>query len=264
MDATQFELVVLNLAINARDAMPEGGRLTIETANTRRDRQIDRARAGAPGAGNFVAVRVVDTGSGMTEEVLAKAFEPFFTTKDTGKGSGLGLAQVLGFAEQSGGGVEINSVPGAGTTVTVYLPRAAVAEVALAAEPNTSHGRAIGERRARILLVDDDRSVRDVTVAMLEDDGYVVVSAGSGGAALELLAAANDIDLLVLDFAMPGMNGAELAREVRKSRAGLPIVFVTGYADAGALQEISGERIVQKPFRNGELGAKIRDALGAA
>ena len=265
VDATQIELVILNLTINARDAMDAGGNLTIETANARLTRPP--MRPGEPPPGEYVTIAVSDTGTGMSETVRAKAFEPFFTTKEVGKGSGLGLAQVLGFAEQSGGGVAIETIPapapGHGTTVRVYLPRGMPAEAGRrAAVPAVEAvGAEDASRRRRILLADDDSAVREVTAAILEGDGYSVLDVGSGGAALEVLDAREDIDLLVLDFAMPGMNGAEVAREARKKRADLPILFVTGYADAGALREVDDERIVRKPFRDGELAAKVRAAL---
>jgi PAS domain S-box-containing protein len=260
VDATQIELVILNLAINARDAMAVGGSLTVETANVTLGAPT---RPDAPPAGQYVMVSVTDTGSGMTPEVLAKAYEPFFTTKPVGKGSGLGLAQVLGFAKQSGGGVRIDSTLGEGTSVKVYLPRSLVRQSAetVASIPDTA-GRLEGPAR-RVLLVDDDSAVREVTAAMLQGLGCDVVEAGSGGAALDLLESATDYDLLVLDFAMPGMNGAEVAREVRLRRPALPVLFVTGYADISALADVGEDRIVQKPFRDDELIVKARRILGA-
>lgn len=261
VDATQIELAILNLAINARDAMAMGGSLTVETANVTLGPPL---RPDAPPAGQYVMVSVTDTGSGMPPEVLAKVYEPFFTTKPVGKGSGLGLAQVYGFARQSGGGVQIDSTLGEGTSVKVYLPRSTTRQ---AAEP-TEHGIAAAGRMAgrprRVLLVDDDSAVREVTSAMLQELGCIVIEAGSGGAALDLLESATEYDLLVLDFAMPGMNGAEVAREVRLRRPGLPILFVTGYADTSALEDVSEDRIVQKPFRDDDLVVKVRRLLGAA
>jgi PAS domain S-box-containing protein len=263
VDPTQMELVILNLAINARDAMEVGGSLTVETANVtviEPPRQPEE-----PGPGEYVLVSVTDTGSGMPAEVLAKAFEPFFTTKGPGKGSGLGLSQVLGFAKQSGGGVRIDTVPGEGTSVKVYVPRAA-------GEPSSAHnngnGHATGngqhaEHRV-VLVVDDDSAVRSVTGAMLAEMGCSVLEAGSGGAALDVLARVKNIDLALIDFAMPGMNGLELAREIRARRPGLPLLFVTGYADLTALKEVGEEFIVQKPFRGDELARKLDKVLGAA
>jgi len=260
VDPTQIELVILNLAINARDAMPVGGSLTIETANAT---LADEPRQpGEPSPGYYVAISVTDTGTGMTEEVRAHAFEPFFTTKGVGKGSGLGLAQVLGFAQQSGGGVRIESQPGAGTTVRVYLPRAqAGVAVDKATSENHGHAEPLAQRRYA-LLVDDDCAVRDVTAARLRRLGFEVLEAGSGGAALDLLDRTAQVDLLVADFAMPGMNGVEVAQQARARRPELPVLFVTGYADQTALAGVGEERVVQKPFRDDELERKVLAVIG--
>ncbi len=264
VDPTQIELVLLNLAINARDAM-EGGSLCIETVNARLG---EPRRPEEPPAGDYVMVAVADTGSGMPPEVAAKAFEPFFTTKPVGKGSGLGLAQVYGFAKQSGGGVSIETAPGLGTTVKVYLPAApaAAGEGEEAAPgpggeaPPDAAGRAA--RPAFILLVDDDKAVREVTASTLRDLGHTVVEADGGPAALDLLnRPAQRVDLLVVDFAMPGMNGVEVARGARTARPGLPVLFVTGYADLSALAGTGEDRIVQKPFRTEELERKVARCL---
>jgi PAS domain S-box-containing protein len=256
IDPTQIELVILNLAINARDAMAVGGSLRVETANVSLG---EPQRPEEPPAGEYVMVAVTDTGSGMTPEVLAKVFEPFFTTKEVGKGSGLGLSQVFGLAKQSGGGVDIESAPGSGTSVKVYLPRAflrpaVVADTAVDA-PDAS------PKDARVLVVDDDSAVREVTAGMLTELGYTVVEAGSGGAALDLLDGQEGIDVLLLDFAMPGMNGAEVAREVRARRPGVPILFLTGYADADALIDAGEDGILRKPFREKDLATKLRTIL---
>ncbi len=232
VDPTQIELVLLNLAINARDAMEGGGSLTVETANARLG---EPRRPEEPPAGEYVMVAVADTGSGMAPEVAAKAFEPFFTTKPVGKGSGLGLAQVYGFAKQSGGGVSIETAPGRGTTVRVYLPGAPAAAAGAgdgddASGPHREGPHAAGraERPASILLVDDDSAVREVTASALRGLGHTVVEAGGGPAALDLLNRPGQrIDLLVVDFAMPGMNGVEVARGAQTARPGLP---VRGYA----------------------------------
>jgi CheY-like chemotaxis protein len=186
-------------------------------------------------------------------------FEPFFTTKEVGKGSGLGLSQVFGLAKQSGGGVRIDSTPGAGTSVKVYLPRADTP----AARPKRAAEAAEAERDARganVLLVDDDAAVREVTARILQDLGYGVLEAGSGGAALDVLDREAAIDLLLVDFAMPGMNGAEVAREVQARRPGLPVLFITGYADTEALAA-GGGRILRKPFVERELAARLRALL---
>ncbi len=260
IDPTQIELVVLNLAINARDAMEVGGTLTVETANVT---LAAPARPEQPAAGDYVMIAVSDTGTGMSDEVLAKAFEPFFTTKAVGKGSGLGLSQVYGLAKQSGGGVRIVTRPGEGTSVKVYLPRARAAATPVAAAPL----RPLVDRDPKgavILLVDDDSAVREVTVGILRDLGYGVFEAGSGGAALDLLDRNAQVSLVMLDFAMPGMNGAEVAREVRARRPDLPILFATGYVDASALDGIHEDQIVRKPFVERDLADRLARHLDLA
>lgn len=256
VDPTQLELVVLNLAINARDAMQIGGRLTVSTGNAERG---DPARPEQPPPGHYVELAVSDTGTGMSDEVQAKAFEPFFTTKTVGKGSGLGLSQVLGFAKQSGGGVEIETAPGVGTTVRVFFPRAPVVHDDVAATGAEAAARAAAS--ACVLVVDDDDDVRHVTATMLESLGHRVVEAGSGGAALERLAAHDDIDIALIDFAMPGMSGLDLAREARARRPALPILFITGYADSTVLAGVRHEHILRKPFLDAELDRRIRAVL---
>jgi len=253
-------LIILNLAINARDAMAVGGSLTVSTDNITLG---EPTRAEEPQPGDYVLIAVTDTGSGMTPEVRDRAFEPFFTTKPVGKGSGLGLPQVYGFAKQSGGGVAIETRFGEGTSVRVYLPRAQERRRTPRAtsyeQPPEQLG---GVRGRRVLVVDDDPPVREITATMLRTMGAEVVEAGSGGSALEMLdAEARDFDLMVVDFAMPGMNGAELAATAGKKWPDLPILFVTGYADLSAIAEVSEDRIVQKPFRGGELQRKIGKLL---
>lgn len=254
VDPTQTEMIILNLAINARDAMPEGGALRLSTRNE--TIQAPAQRPEAPDPGNYVVLSIQDSGSGMTEAVLAKAFEPFFTTKEVGKGSGLGLAQVFGFAKQSGGGVAIESLVGQGTTVKVYLPggpQPAAVELAAPADeqPQTTQHRTI-------LLVDDDASVRSITTLTLLGLGYSVVEADGGEQALQRLG--DGIDLVLTDYAMPGMNGAQLAEALRRHRPELPVVFITGYAELEGLSD--GQRlIVQKPFREDELANTLRQAL---
>jgi signal transduction histidine kinase len=257
VDPTQLELAVLNLAINARDAIGGDGIIEVCTAN------VTLGYPDAPeepSAGEYVEICVRDNGSGMSPEVRAKVFEPFFTTKEIGKGSGLGLSQVLGFAKQSGGGVCINSRPGEGTSVHIFLPRAQSAAVAGEAAPRPAV--TTDATGARILLVDDDNAVRDVTAALLRDLGYQVKGAGSGAKALELLKdSASGFDLIVIDFAMPGMNGAELARQVRKMHPALPVLFVTGFAERTALAGEPDAHIISKPFITAELSEKVRRAL---
>jgi PAS domain S-box-containing protein len=261
VDPTQIELVILNLAINARDASPVGGDLIVETANVALREPASRPEEPCPG--DYVMVAVTDHGSGMTPEVLARAFEPFFTTKEVGKGSGLGLAQVYGFAKQSGGGVRIDTRLGEGTSIKVYLPRADGAAPYAQDGPPVVVREEHAPARQRILLVDDDTDVREVTAAILAEQGYEVIEAGSGGSALDVLDREGaDVDLMLMDYAMPGMNGSEVAREAHAKRPSLPVLFITGYADFAAFKEVGDERIVSKPFSEEDLLAKVHAALG--
>jgi len=253
VDPNQMELVLLNLAINGRDAMPGGGRLTIHTANVTGNERPD----GLP-PGDYVLVSVADTGSGMSEEVRAKAFEPFFTTKEVGKGSGLGLSMVHGLAVQSGGNVFIDSRLGYGTTVRVYLPRAAAEPAVAAPQPTTSVPRGPA---ATILVVDDDPDVRDIAVHGLREFGYRVVEAASGSAALELLGTNGPVDLVLIDVAMPGMNGIETIRRARQQLPQLKALFVSGYADTTAIAPIGDDPLLQKPYVLDKLATAIDTAL---
>jgi signal transduction histidine kinase len=255
VDPTQIELAVLNLAINARDAMQIGGSFTVKTANVTLGAPFFPEE---PPAGEYVEICVADSGTGMSDEVRAKAFEPFFTTKEIGKGSGLGLSQVLGFAKQSGGGVRIESRPGQGTSIHIYVPRADPQAVPRGAGAPARRAEHVS---ATILLVDDDSAVREITAAMLRDLGHVVLEAGSGGGALDLLERAPKVDLILIDFAMPGMSGAEVARRVQAKLPALPILFITGFADRTALAGVSEAQIVGKPFLDDELAEKVRLAL---
>jgi len=258
VDPTQIEMIVLNLAINARDAMDVGGRLTVQTGNV--TIRGARVRPEEPEPGDYVMVAVSDTGTGMPPDVLARVFEPFFTTKAVGKGSGLGLSQVLGFAKQSGGGVAIETEPGKGTTVKVYLPRATTAQVEVPSSLLADGLRVMG-KGGTVLVVDDDELVRQTTAHMLEQLGYRVLQAGSGAAALELLSSRRKIDLLIVDFAMPGMNGVELARLAAAKRPQLPILMATGFADHSAIQHLAAEQVLTKPFSEAELAQRVRRAL---
>jgi PAS domain S-box-containing protein len=227
-DPAQLENALLNLAINARDAMPNGGHLTIETSNARMD---DAAVAGQLGLapGDYLLVTVSDTGTGMDADTLAHAFEPFFTTKDVGKGSGLGLSMVYGFVTQSRGRVQIHSEPGRGTAVRIYLPRAAD-DVALAKQE--IRGGSLPRGSERILAVEDNALVRDMVVMQLEHLGYRVVSAANGPEALEVLRRDSGFDLLFTDVVMPGgLDGRQLADEARKLVPGLRVIFTSGFAE---------------------------------
>ncbi|MGH1574753.1 response regulator [Methylobacterium sp. P31] len=265
VDATQIELVILNLAINARDAMAVGGRLTIETANVTITGLPTRPEQ--PHPGEYVMIAVSDTGTGMPPDVLARVFEPFFTTKETGKGSGLGLAQVYGFIKQSGGGIRIDTALGEGTSFKVYLPRIQGSEVASsvqAASIEFARPRSPGSQPV-LLVVDDDAGVREVTTTRLAEAGYAVREAASGLQALASLEADSRVDLVVLDFAMPGMNGAEAATEIRKRWPAMLVLFVTGFADTAALALAGADgadAIVLKPFRDGEARTQGRGCPG--
>ncbi|MFI4980460.1 MAG: ATP-binding protein, partial [Nevskiales bacterium] len=258
-DPHQLETAILNLAINARDAMPDGGALTLATAN-RRVGESAASRWGAK-AGDYVVVSVTDTGTGMTPEVLSRVFEPFFTTKEIGKGTGLGLSQVYGFARQSGGFVTIDSQPGLGTTVFIHLPRIAPARteaVGVAPPLEESSGRGV------ILVVEDDADVRLTTCSMLRELGYSVREAESGPAALRILAVDHSIDLVFSDVIMPdGMSGIDLARELKARRPSLPVLLTSGYTAQRIVPEAiaNGLAVLRKPFSMPELGQSILEAL---
>jgi len=259
-DRTQLELMIVNLVLNARDAMPGGGTITISVANTPAKPASDRPEAPPPG--DHVEVAVADRGAGMTPEVLARAFEPFFTTKPVGKGSGLGLSQVLGLAKQMGGGVEVSTAPEAGATVRVYLPRAesaAVAEPARAPEADVT-----GLKDLRLLLVDDDAAVRAVAADMLRDLGCEVVEASGGDEAIARLRGAPAQDAALVDFAMPGLNGGQTASALRTLRPGLPVVLMSGYADLEALADAWSGPVLRKPFERGDLARELVRATRAA
>jgi NO-binding membrane sensor protein with MHYT domain/nitrogen-specific signal transduction histidine kinase/ActR/RegA family two-component response regulator len=257
-DPTQLELAVLNLSINARDAMPEGGLLSIETGLAR----VDRAGAAhEPEPGDYVTLAVRDNGVGMTPEVLARAFEPFFTTKPVGRGSGLGLSQVSGLAKQMGGGVRVATAPGRGTRVTLYLPRAA--EAPAGAERREAAPPATVRSGAVVLVVDDDEDVRRYVAELLRDAGYDVESSPGGADALARVSAGLRPDLMLLDFAMPEMNGAEAALRLRATHDA-PVLMMTGYADLDALPAtLDRGRVLQKPFEPEALLAAVGGLLRA-
>lgn len=259
-DPTQLELVILNLAINARDAMPMGGAISIETSNVVRRDASERPEA--PPAGEFVMVAVADTGVGMAPEVAERVFEPFFTTKEVGQGSGLGLPQVLGLAKQLGGGVEIVTALDVGTTVKVFLPRAHNAvETPLeqAAEPGPQDLSGL-----RILVVDDDPDVRNVTVALLTDLGCRVTEAASGLAAVRVAESGAVFDAALLDFAMPGMNGLEAAGAIMAAHPTLPVLIMSGFAESEALAGRWRGPLLHKPFTTANLAVQIFAAASGA
>jgi CheY-like chemotaxis protein len=264
VDPNQLESALLNLAVNARDAMPGGGTLTIETANACLD-EAYAAQHQEMAPGQYVVIAVTDTGKGMPRDVLAKAFEPFFTTKEVGKGSGLGLSQVYGFVKQSGGHAKLYSEHGHGTTAKLYLPRAMPAQAALnAAPPERLEGAG---RDQTILVVEDDEDVRAYAVDTLRELGYRVLEASDGSAALRLLSAHTEVRLLLADVGLPdGMNGRQLADEARRKRPDLKVLFTTGYGGDAVIPQARpdpGLELIAKPFSYAALSAKIRRMLAA-
>jgi signal transduction histidine kinase/ActR/RegA family two-component response regulator len=258
IDPTQLELVILNLAINSRDAMPNGGRLTVATRNIGGS---DRHRPAGLPERDYVAISVSDTGSGMTQDVAARAFEPFFTTKPIGQGTGLGLSQVLGFAQQSGGEVRIDTRLGHGTTITIFLPRSreSLPNVVGDEHPVPHDGKA-----ATILVVDDDDDVRELTVRALQSMNYRVIGAHNGSVALDVLREIGTVDLALIDLVMPGMNGRQLATRIRAADPQRAIVFMTGYDDlSGTDDPFAQEMVIKKPFKLVEIAAAVERALTA-
>jgi PAS domain S-box-containing protein len=252
-DPTQLELVILNLAINARDAMPEGGRLRIVTRN------IENPDAAELDPGEYVRIAVKDNGAGMTRDVLERALEPFFTTKDIGKGSGLGLAQVYGVATQFGGTVRLRSTLGMGTTVEVYLPRA----FAEGPQPRTAgpHASEILNAGGTILLVDDDSDARNIAAVLLREAGYVVREASSAAEAREILAA-RPVSLALVDYAMPIMSGYEFVRLARSIQPDLPVIYVTGAGDALGTGKLPlDDPIIMKPYSRAALLEAVRTTV---
>jgi PAS domain S-box-containing protein len=261
-DPNQLESVILNLGVNARDAMPQGGRLTIETQNAFLDSRYSARNIGVP-AGQYVLIGVSDTGVGMPPEVAEKAFDPFFTTKDIGKGTGLGLSQVYGFVKQSGGNVKIYSEPGQGTTIKIYLPRAPGAGVA-DEEGDVVLPPLTGDEREIILVVDDEPAVRQFSVDALSELGYRVLEADGAAAALRALEANPDVDLLFTDIAMPEANGRHLADRACALRPGLKVLYTTGYTQNAVVHNgvvDPGVELISKPFTLDELAAKVRSLL---
>jgi signal transduction histidine kinase len=266
-DTNQLETALLNLAINARDAMPDGGTLVIETGN-RHLAAADLSDQDEAQPGEYVEITVTDTGTGMTSAVLARVFEPFFTTKPPGQGTGLGLSQVYGFIRQSGGFVRLESEPGNGTSIHLFLPRqsplTAVAETAEAI-PRTDHF-ATALAGATVLVVEDETGIRTQIVEALQDLGCNVLEADDGPGGLREVRSPQPIDLLITDIGLPGLNGRQLADGARISRPGLPVLFITGYAGT-ALDDaplMAGMEIMHKPFTVDRLAARAGALLKAA
>lgn len=265
-DPVMLENAIINLCVNARDAMPDGGRLTIETSNAYLDEAYLADQQDLK-AGQYVMIAVTDTGCGMRPDVLKKAFDPFFTTKAQGKGTGLGLSQVHGFVKQSGGHIKAYSEPGAGTSVKMYFPRFmdANAETRIITEGGSvvTVGRSAAPH-SLVLVVEDDPSVRETSVAMLRDLGYATLEADAAASALRVLDANKDVTLLFTDIVMPEINGRKLADEALKRSPGLKVLFTTGFTRNAVVHNgvlDSGVHLLQKPFTIDELAAKVHQLL---
>ncbi|HVZ46250.1 MAG TPA: response regulator [Ramlibacter sp.] len=257
LDPSQLEMAVLNLAVNSRDAMPEGGKLRICT------RTMRQSSEGELRAGDYVVITVSDTGGGIAPQVLPKVFDPFFTTKPVGQGTGLGLSQVYGFTRQSGGVAHIRSRMGEGTTVEMLFPAAAADAAELPVVPAASAMPKVS-KGFHILVVEDDADVRRVIVECLSLIGYQVTEAANGGEGLEMIASRKP-DLLVVDYAMPDMTGAEVIARARELVGDLPVILATGYADMAAVERLAGKpSILRKPFDIAALGDAVSEALEGA
>jgi len=252
-DPSELENAILNLAINARDAMPSGGNLVIESRNA------TAVEAGMPGDGAFVLISVSDTGHGMPPEVIERAFEPFFTTKEPGRGTGLGLSTIYGFAEQSGGHVVIQSEAGKGTTINLYLPHAeeTCERQSEAAEPVPR-----SENSEVVLIVEDNAEVREVTMQRVEGLGYVALEAENGAAALRMLEAGGDVQVVLSDIVMPGgVSGYDLVRWIRANAPAIKVLLTTGYAAEETQPGAAEVAILRKPYKRADLAVALRDAL---
>jgi PAS domain S-box-containing protein len=264
-DISELENAVLNLALNARDAMPSGGRLILETKNISVDGELAAETGLSPGA--YIGVSVSDTGHGMSPETLSRVFEPFFTTKPAGKGTGLGLSVIYGLAKQSGGGVTVYSEVGRGTAVNLYLPRALMREINPSQDNDAASAEASGAGEI-ILVVEDQALVREVTMRRLEQLGYRVLQTNSAVAAIELLHTGAAVDLVFSDVVMPGgKTGFDLASWVREHRPALPVILTSGFAQEAAqsaAQPLEAWKILRKPYSRAELAAALRSALNSA
>lgn len=264
VDASQLENALLNLCLNARDAMPDGGRIILKTSNQPVDR--DTARIHDLPEGHYLCLSVSDTGTGMSPDVMAHVFEPFFTTKPIGQGTGLGLSMIYGFAQQSGGEVRIHSKVGDGTTVFIYLPRhqgeVLPAEYSVGKLPPSTT-----QQGETVMLVDDDPTVRMLLVDALGELGYVVIEAADSAAGIKLLRSDVHIDLLVTDVGLPGgMNGRQMAEAGQELRPRLKTLFITGYAENAILgnsQLPPGMQVMTKPFAVDALGGRVRELLAS-
>jgi two-component system, cell cycle sensor histidine kinase and response regulator CckA len=265
-DRSQIEQVILNLAVNARDAMPQGGRLTIETANVEMDSSSSHPSV-VMLPGKYVMLAVTDTGCGMDAETQGHIFEPFFTTKEKGKGTGLGLATVYGVVKQSGGYVWVYSEPGRGACFKIYLPKIDEEEAASGGD-RQAEKRASPRGSETILLVEDEKGVRELAREYLEMSGYTVIEAPNGNTALELAAQhSGPVHLLMTDIVMPGISGRELAERIARIRPGIKVLYMTGYANQAVVHHGMLETdalVLQKPFTLTTLASKLREILTAA
>ncbi|MDB5459425.1 MAG: histidine kinase [Caulobacteraceae bacterium] len=264
-DAAQLESALVNLAVNARDAMADGGRLTIETSNAYLD--ADYAEAAGAKQGQYVMIAVTDTGEGMAPEVVKRAIEPFFTTKPVGKGTGLGLSQVYGFVKQTGGHLKIYSEPGQGTTVKIYLPRLSGPADAPDARPPRAKTVWRSEAQYMVLVVEDDERVRQFAAAALRELGYRVAEADGAARALARLRTEPDVALLLTDIVMPETNGRELADQAVQLKPGLPVLYMTGFTRNAVVHNgmlDPGVNFLSKPFTIDQLAAKVREAIEGA
>jgi PAS domain S-box-containing protein len=264
IDPAQLESSLLNLCLNARDAMPGGGRIVIETRNLWLDESVDLEHGGA--AGDYLCIRVTDNGAGMSPAVVAKAFEPFFTTKPIGAGTGLGLSMVYGFVRQSGGQINIESEEGSGTCVVMYLPRH-TAEVVTQTPPSPGVEEVLDGHGETVLIVDDEPSVRMLVSEVLAGLGYICIEAADALGGLQVLQSDVRIDLLISDVGLPGgMNGRQMADAAREYRTGLPVLFITGYAETSVLDKCHLEpstQVLTKPFALDTLASRIKELIGS-
>ncbi|KRA96094.1 MULTISPECIES: response regulator [Pseudomonas] len=262
-DPNQLESALLNLVINARDAMPNGGRLLVSTANQHFDEDFTQGQNSLD-AGDYVVLSVTDTGCGMPQSTINRAFDPFFTTKPIGQGTGLGLSMIYGFSKQSGGHVAIHSVVGEGTTVSLFLPRFS-GDLPLERPLDVEHSP-LAKHGETVLIVEDDPAVRVLVSTVLSDLGYAYVEACDGDSAVPILDSAQRIDLLISDVGLPGMNGRQLAEIGRQLRPDLRVLFITGYAEHAAVRGgflDPGMQMITKPFTFDLLTAKVREMISA-
>ncbi len=267
VDQGQLEQVVINLAVNARDAMPNGGRLTIRTANVRRAQALRRGHEVMP-AGDYVLIEVADNGIGISPDNLARIFEPFFSTKEVGTGTGLGLSTVYGIVKQTGGFVFVDSTLGNGAAFEIYLPRHHASE---AAAPGRADAAERGPPKdltgtGTVILVEDDDAVRMFGARALRNKGYRVIEAKSGETALDLMRdASGKIDLLITDVVMPQMDGPALIREVRRTDPDIKVIFISGYTEDAFRQRLDSDseiHFLAKPFNLKQLAIKVKDVIG--